>query len=578
MAQQTHVPTVLDQRLTMLHQVSARLMQEQDLSHLLQQIVDFSIEQIGACYVIVGAQPYGGLANDLVTDRQPYCRPFERDLNDYCRELSQLVRDQREPLRMTDIRSSQLPLVNEFFDLPTPFLGIPLYRGEAYLGGIYLLGREGGGLFTREDEMILEILATYTSIGISNLQLSQQLAQHNQLLQQRDESLSLLTRLATTMADITDIQDTLRQLILQLMTYLQIHVGEVYVRQEEGWLLKLLFHLGGASERSLWNSKYIRYGQGPVGQAARTKQPQNAVLEECGHCASGLHPADESCHFHVSCYPLAGQNDVFGVLAIGTCGFDPLDQKEENFLIAVTTWLGVMLENQHLIEQRQRLAVLEERERIGMDLHDGVIQSIYAVGLAMEHMRLTMQDDPAKAREVLDQAIHDLNSTIRDIRLYILDLRPRKLHDEDLTSGIARLVNEFRVNALVNVNYSGPSEGAPELNPEQAIAMFHICQEALANVAKHALAKDVSVTVWKTPERVLMEVHDDGRGFKIDDAKFTLGHGLSNMQTRANNAGGEMEITTARGRGTTILAWVPIMNAAEAADAAVQESEANRDE
>lgn len=211
----------------MLHQVSARLMQEQDLSHLLQQIVDFSIEQIGACYVIVGAQPNGSLSCDLMTDRQHYCRPFERDLTDYCRELSQLVRDQHEPLRMVDLRSSQLPLVNEFFDLPTPFLGIPLYRGDAYLGGIYLLGREGGGLFTREDEMILEILATYTSIGISNLQLSQQLAQHNQLLQQRDESLSLLARLATTMADISDIQDTLRQLILQLMTYLQIHVGEV---------------------------------------------------------------------------------------------------------------------------------------------------------------------------------------------------------------------------------------------------------------------------------------------------------------------------------------------------------------
>jgi two-component system sensor histidine kinase DevS len=60
------------------------------------------------------------------------------------------------------------------------------------------------------------------------------------------------------------------------------------------------------------------------------------------------------------------------------------------------------------------------------------------------------------------------------------------------------------------------------------------------------------------PERILMEIHDDGRGFKVNDARFTLGHGLSNMQTRANNAGGEVEITSARGKGTTILAWVPI--------------------
>jgi signal transduction histidine kinase len=245
-------------------------------------------------------------------------------------------------------------------------------------------------------------------------------------------------------------------------------------------------------------------------------------------------------------------------MVVGNCEFQPLDQKEDNFLRSISAWLGVVIENQRLVEQRQRLAVLEERERIGMDLHDGVIQSIYAVGLTLEHIRLIMRDDPQKAREVIDQSIRDLNSTIRDIRLYILDLRPRKLHGEDLTSGIQRLVNEFRANALVNVDFSGPSEGSPELTQNQAVAMFHICQEALANVAKHAQATKVHVNVWKTPDRLLMEIHDDGRGFIVNDAKFTLGHGLSNMQTRGNNIGGEVEITSARGQGTTILAWVAI--------------------
>jgi signal transduction histidine kinase len=120
------------------------------------------------------------------------------------------------------------------------------------------------------------------------------------------------------------------------------------------------------------------------------------------------------------------------------------------------------------------------------------------------------------------------------------------------------------VNALINVNYSGPPEGVPELTQSQATAMFHICQEALANVAKHAQATQVGVNVWKSPERVLMEIHDDGRGFKVNDARFTLGHGLSNMQTRANNAGGEVEITSDRGQGATILAWLPIPTGADA--------------
>jgi len=456
-------------------------------------------------------------------------------------------------------------LTSAFFVLPTPFVGLPLYRGDDHLGGIYLMGREGGGLFTKDDEMVLEILATYASIGLSNTRLSKQLSRHSQLMQQRNESLSLLTNLASTMSDIHDIQETLQELVKQLMSYLHFDVGEVYLRQEEGWLLKMLFHIGGGSDESLWGSRFIRYGEGPVGQAARTKQTQFDSLPGCGFCHTEGHNGDEPCEFKISCYPLAGQNDVFGVLCIGTCEFEPLDSKEESFLVAITTWLGVMIENQRLLEQRQRLAVLEERERIGMDLHDGVIQSIYAVGLSLEHTRMIMNDDPRKGREVLDQAIHDINSTIRDIRLYIFDLRPRKLHDEDLSSGIKRLVNEFRVNALINVNYSGPKEGVAELTQSQATAMFHICQEALANVAKHAQATQVGVNVWKSPERILMEIHDDGRGFKINDARFTLGHGLSNMQTRANNAGGEVELTSDRGQGTTILAWLPIPTEGEPA-------------
>lgn len=548
-----------------------QLMQEQDLNHLLHQIAEFATQQIGACYVIVGVHQDGSSEPDCVTKCQDYCRPFQVHPSVFCMELTKLVQYQREPHRIEDVHSADTPVTSAFFDLPTPFLGLPLYRGEEHLGGIYLMGREGGGLFTPDDEMVLEILATYASIGISNTRLSKQLSRHDQLLQQRNQSLSLLTTLASTMSDIHDIQDTLRQLVEQLMTYLHIDVGEVYLRQEEGWLFRMLFHLGGNSEESMWGSRFIRYGEGPVGHAARTKQPQFDTLPGCGFCNNEHHQHEEGCNFKISCYPLAGQSDVFGVLCVGTCEFDPLDSKEESFLVAITTWLGVMIENQRLTEQRQRLAVLEERERIGMDLHDGVIQSIYAVGLSLEHIRLIMNDNPRKGREVLDQAIHDLNSTIRDIRLYILDLRPRKLQDEDLSSGIMRLVNEFRVNALINVNYAGPKEGVPELSQPQATGMFHICQEALANVAKHAQATQVAVNVWKTSERVLMEIHDDGRGFKVNDARFTLGHGLSNMQTRANNAGGEVEITSDRGQGTTILAWLPIT--AEGGAAVLENSE-----
>ena len=89
------------------------------------------------------------------------------------------------------------------------------------------------------------------------------------------------------------------------------------------------------------------------------------------------------------------------------------------------------------------------------------------------------------------------------------------------------------------------------------MALFHICQEALANIAKHAKARHVDVTVWTTAERALLEVRDDGRGFDSEKVKLNIGHGLSNMETRAINAGGEVDISSEPGNGTTVLAWVP---------------------
>ncbi len=133
--------------------------------------------------------------------------------------------------------------------------------------------------------------------------------------------------------------------------------------------------------------------------------------------------------------------------------------------------------------------MLEERERIGMDLHDGVIQSIYAVGLTLEHANLLLVEEPEQTRKRIDQSIEDLNSTIRDLRAFIMDLRPRQLYEEDLMDGLQRLINEFRANSLVEAKLSGPKDGLDDLPDPHAIALFHICQEGLANIAKHAQAK-----------------------------------------------------------------------------------------
>jgi signal transduction histidine kinase len=248
---------------------------------------------------------------------------------------------------------------------------------------------------------------------------------------------------------------------------------------------------------------------------------------------------------------------VLGVLCIATNHEAPLDDLEMQFLSTISAWVGTVIENMRLTLTQRRLAVLEERERIGMDLHDGIIQSLYGVGLALDYSRIAFDDDPQQSKDKIIQSIEALNSVIQDIRSYILDLRPRQFHGEDLKQGLQRLVDEFQANCSIRIQLTGPENGLIDFPAPNATALFHICQESLANIAKHSRAHNATVNLWTVRDRVLLEVTDDGQGFDLSKMSVTLGHGLSNMHTRARKVGGDVEITAYPGEGATVLAWVP---------------------
>jgi two-component system sensor histidine kinase DevS len=209
-------------------------------------------------------------------------------------------------------------------------------------------------------------------------------------------------------------------------------------------------------------------------------------------------------------------------------------------------------------EIRIQTAILQERERIGMDLHDGIIQALYGIGLNLQSVRLHLGEDPQVTDERLNQALLALDAAIRNIRIYILNLRPRRLQDKNLLAGMRGMVREFSANTLINVELDGCEEDVFDLSADNAMALFHIFQEALGNIARHAEATRVNVRVWRVNQRVMLKVSDDGVGFDTGRVESGLGHGLANMQTRAQNANGGIEIISIRKQGTTILAWVPL--------------------
>ena len=219
---------------------------------------------------------------------------------------------------------------------------------------------------------------------------------------------------------------------------------------------------------------------------------------------------------------------------------------------------AVAIQNARLYEQVGRLVVVEERKRIGMDLHDGIIQSIYAVGLTLESARLTLADgEYEKVDELMEGIIEGLNDTIRDIRNFILDLRPRRFQG-DLKEGLGRLVREFQANAMINVTLTAPPEEIADLPLPLARALFLTTQEALANVARHARANHVNIEAKRVKSTFQLSIADDGIGFDIASRAATVGHGLSNMRARAEELRGDFKLQTAPGKGTTIQLILPL--------------------
>ena len=212
---------------------------------------------------------------------------------------------------------------------------------------------------------------------------------------------------------------------------------------------------------------------------------------------------------------------------------------------------AIAIENARLHDQVQRLAIVDERERISKDLHDGIIQSIYAVGLSLEDVPELIAEDPDEVVQRVERAIDTLHLTIRDIRNFIFGLRPELLGGTSLLGGLAALVEDLRHDSIADVELV---VGAVPQEPPEATTshLLGIVNEALSNVARHSGATRAWIDVIGDDQGLTIVVRDNGRGFD-PAAGPSLGHqGLRNMQSRAADIGAIMDIVSTPDQGTEI--------------------------
>ncbi len=221
----------------------------------------------------------------------------------------------------------------------------------------------------------------------------------------------------------------------------------------------------------------------------------------------------------------------------------------------LTRTMGVVhLEITRWIEQvEQGQALATERERIGRELHDGIIQSIYAAGLMLEGARQTLREDPQAAGAQIDRVMLGLNQTIQDVRRYIFDLRGQD-PQADLVTGLEELLRDFRINTLLDTNLQVIGKDSHQLDVERRRHILQIAREALSNVARHAKARSVEVRLTYGQD-LLLEIEDNGIGMSL--IPTTPGQGLRNIRERARLLDGKVDIDSGPGQGVTVRLRVP---------------------
>jgi signal transduction histidine kinase len=240
---------------------------------------------------------------------------------------------------------------------------------------------------------------------------------------------------------------------------------------------------------------------------------------------------------------------------VGAREFSPED---ERLLTLLAEQAAVVIEKARLAEKARTLAVVAERNRIGKDLHDRVIQPIYAVTVELESAAEEVEAAPAVARERIDVVIDQLGEVIKNMRRHILGVQPVSTADQALPEALAALLAETRADALLETDLSVHGEGVHDLPAPLAEDLLQIAREAVANVVRQARAGRVWVALDVREQEVHLTMRDNGIDCDTRNAPASGYHGWRSLQEWARGLGGVVTIQSARGQGTVVDVRVPI--------------------
>lgn len=527
---------------------------ELDLETVLQRIVEAAVDLVGARYGALGVlnESGTGLAQFITVGADETTKAAIGPLPKGLGLLGELITDAR-PLRLPDL--SEHPGRHGFppnHPPMTSFLGVPIRLRQAIFGNLYLTDKTAGEVFTDIDEELVLGLAAAAGVAIENARLFA-------VIRRREMALSAMHQLANALLAGAEPLESLRLVACHARELVNADLATVSLPAEASDELVLEVAEGHEAD-DLRGERFPRRGSvsGEVFSSGRT-----VVLDDASKDYRVAQPQVRAGDIGPAVFvPLVGDGSPFGILAlfrhVGAPRFDPEDLE---LISSFAAQASLALEHDRGRQRLQRIQILEDQERIARDLHDTVIQRLFAVGLSVQAAIQRLEDRPMQER--LAGVVDDLDLTIRHIRTVIFGVESaRSVRDLGVRGRVLELTRELA--PVLGFQPRVVFTGAVDTNVPTSIAdeLLACLREALSNIARHAQATGAAVDVKATSRAVRLQVSDNGAGLAPGRAESADGYGLRNMAARAERLGGRFTLREASGGGTVVDWQVPLSSSA----------------
>jgi signal transduction histidine kinase len=443
-------------------------------------------------------------------------------------------------------------------------LRLPLAYQAETIGQLHLAPRAPGEPFTAADRRLLDELARHAGLAAHAVQLTADLQRSHERLEQRvaerTRELSSLLEISRTVASTLQLKPLLGLILDQLKTVVDFTGSSILTVEGDG--LVFLDHRGPVPQAELARLQVPLQRLGSIWQTIACGEPmliQN-IHEETPPALALRAAMDDLLEttFQYVCswmaVPLRLRDQVSGMLVITSNEENAFTPRHATLALAIANQAAVAIENARLYEQAQELAALEERQKLARELHDSVSQALYGIALGLHTARIQLDRDLRELPESLDYLLSLAEAALAEMRALIFELRPESLEHEGLVAALAKQGSALQARHDVLVQSELCEEPALPLMAKQEL--YRIAQEALQNTVKHAYASRVDLALRRTADTVILEIRDDGVGF--DPLGSFPGHlGLRSMRERVSHLGGIIQIESAPGKGTRLVAQIP---------------------